>query len=692
MRISETCRVPMTWGIRRPVLMLPREALTWSDPRLQAALRHEAGHISRQDYLVRGIAQTACALYWPNPLVWFAARSLRVAQEQATDDLVLRAGTPPEDYAAQLFDAARTVAARGFFAPHAVAMASPSTLEDRVLAIVDDRRDRRPLSRGAAIVGSVMIALTLAISTAAQLQGADRAPSPAAEKSGTAAARTDKMQVEIETKFVEMEFTNDVGVWWDQFGTGPRGGTVAGVFSDPQFQVVIRALSQKKGVDLMSAPRVTTKSKQQAVVEIVREFRYPTDWERGPEGKWKPKEFESKNVGVTLDVTPEIRPDGSIELRVKPSVVEFLGFVDLDTGKRVYATRNWPREGAVVSTDLVPLDPVQRLKPIFTERTIETTVALQDGYTAALSGMKENVEVEETNTDGTTTTITRRRVDEPPPKDAPNTVTIRRKLIVFVSARIIDPTGKQPPADVPPAFAAADKAAKIIIPKIEFRDAGLRECVALLQLKGRDHSPDGQGVNLVLNLPAGHEPKITLSLTNISLLEAVKNVAQLSGTAFAAQPDALVLGTAAPAIPAPAGSTTLGAKPANATFLTDAVSITLSAKRAFKRSDGIEIREVSGSLPTLRVGGTYRVRGVCRQDTIRNALLYLGNTAEGSAEAIQPALGTALSKAAPKGLTEFEFVFTPLRPGKLHLTLYDSDNSDPKDNAYAGLNLGEVVP
>ncbi len=54
---------------------------------------------------------------------------------------------------------------------------------------------------------------------------------------------------------------------------------LSGVFTDPQFQVVIRALNQKKGVDLLSAPRVTTKSGQRAVIEIVREFRYPTQFD-----------------------------------------------------------------------------------------------------------------------------------------------------------------------------------------------------------------------------------------------------------------------------------------------------------------------------------------------------------------------------------------------------------------------------
>jgi general secretion pathway protein D len=43
-------------------------------------------------------------------------------------------------------------------------------------------------------------------------------------------------------------------------GAAPGILSVAGVFTNPQFQVVLRALSQKKGIDLVSAPRVTSKS------------------------------------------------------------------------------------------------------------------------------------------------------------------------------------------------------------------------------------------------------------------------------------------------------------------------------------------------------------------------------------------------------------------------------------------------
>ena len=86
-RISRECRVPVTWGILRPVMLLPAAALDWSDAWVAAALRHEAAHIRRHDYFSRWIARIACAIYLPNQLVWLLARSLRVTQEQAADDL-----------------------------------------------------------------------------------------------------------------------------------------------------------------------------------------------------------------------------------------------------------------------------------------------------------------------------------------------------------------------------------------------------------------------------------------------------------------------------------------------------------------------------------------------------------------------------------------------------------------------------
>lgn len=91
------------------------------------------------------------------------------------------------------------------------------------------------------------------------------------------------------------------------------------------------------------------------------------------------------------------------------------------------------------------------------------------------------------------------------------------------------------------------------------------------------------------------------------------------------------------------------------------------------------------------MGGTYRVKGVCRQQTLDKAQLHMGNTMTGEGSGIVPVGATSLDKALPKGSTEFEYVFELLRPGTLHITIYDMENKDPNDNAYAGIYLGEIV-
>jgi beta-lactamase regulating signal transducer with metallopeptidase domain len=108
-RVVETdaAGVPMTWGFIRPVLLLPRGAGQWPAGRLRLVLLHELAHIERHDWLAQVLAEAACALYWFHPLVWGAARRLRIESERACDDRVLAAGVAPAEYARQLLEIAR---------------------------------------------------------------------------------------------------------------------------------------------------------------------------------------------------------------------------------------------------------------------------------------------------------------------------------------------------------------------------------------------------------------------------------------------------------------------------------------------------------------------------------------------------------------------------------------------------------
>ena len=169
--------VPLTWGVIHPVLQIPQRALTWSDASLQAALRHELGHIRHRDAATRLLATVVCAVFWPHPLIWLAARAWRTAQEQACDDLVLRSGATTEIYAMQLLDAARSMNAISLTGQPVMAMARPSTLETRLSAIMDERRSRQPLERRAWVLSAATAAMMLFTCAALQIRAQENAPS-----------------------------------------------------------------------------------------------------------------------------------------------------------------------------------------------------------------------------------------------------------------------------------------------------------------------------------------------------------------------------------------------------------------------------------------------------------------------------------------------------------------------------------
>ncbi|MGH9665875.1 MAG: M56 family metallopeptidase, partial [Bryobacteraceae bacterium] len=87
--VSARVSMPLTFGVWRPVILLPPEAATWSAERTRVVLLHELVHVDRLDWLMQIVAQLACALYWFHPLMWVAAARLREERERSCDDRVL---------------------------------------------------------------------------------------------------------------------------------------------------------------------------------------------------------------------------------------------------------------------------------------------------------------------------------------------------------------------------------------------------------------------------------------------------------------------------------------------------------------------------------------------------------------------------------------------------------------------------
>ncbi len=162
---GDDASIPMTWGLGRPIVLLPPDAADWQTWRLEAVLLHELGHVQRRDYLSQMAAHLACALYWFNPLSWIAAHRMRVEREHACDDLVVASGREAAGYAHDLLALARSFRADGRVDAVALGMARPDHLRDRLVAVMDGTRSRNPLTRGLAW-GAASVALALALTLA----------------------------------------------------------------------------------------------------------------------------------------------------------------------------------------------------------------------------------------------------------------------------------------------------------------------------------------------------------------------------------------------------------------------------------------------------------------------------------------------------------------------------------------------
>ena len=171
---SAQVSVPVVLHLWRPIIVMPEAAAQWTWSRVRAVLLHELAHIKRNDLRIQSFTQLACAAYWFNPLVWFAAHQLRLERERACDDSVLMGGTSGADYATHLFEIARGGSTRTF-TPFAIGLAvfHRSQLEQRLVAILNPRTPRHSTTvLGRFILASPMLFAAL---TAGAIQITGRA-------------------------------------------------------------------------------------------------------------------------------------------------------------------------------------------------------------------------------------------------------------------------------------------------------------------------------------------------------------------------------------------------------------------------------------------------------------------------------------------------------------------------------------
>src|SRR5207249_10698751 len=126
-----------TWGLVRPRVLVPSNAENCTEERVRMVLRHELADVQRHDWAVQVLAEAARAIYWFNPIFWVAYSRLRRESEHACDDAVIRMGAAGTRYAEELLAVARDLRSEGHMRSPILAMAQPSHLEIRLVALLN---------------------------------------------------------------------------------------------------------------------------------------------------------------------------------------------------------------------------------------------------------------------------------------------------------------------------------------------------------------------------------------------------------------------------------------------------------------------------------------------------------------------------------------------------------------------------
>lgn len=188
---------------------------------------------------------------------------------------------------------------------------------------------------------------------------------------------------------------------------------VNGIIGNGTVQMLMRGLDQKKGVDLMAQPSVTTRSGQAASIYLVDEFIYPTEYEPPeiptsvglvddgfggvvdvgaggggfPVTPATPTAFEKRDVGIVLEVLPVADANRRyVDVTLNPNITDFDGFVNYGSPINSNSTGILGPVTTVLTENAI-------LMPVFSVRRTNSNLVVADGATIVIGGvLKEEVQ------------------------------------------------------------------------------------------------------------------------------------------------------------------------------------------------------------------------------------------------------------------------------------------------------------
>ncbi len=181
------------------------------------------------------------------------------------------------------------------------------------------------------------------------------------------------------------------------------------LFSADEFEVILSALNTQDDIRLVSNPTVVTLNNTQAKIAIGERYPIPEYTFNAETGQRQLDEINYEDIGINLDVTPQVNSAGFINLKIIPEV------------------SSTDRFAIIENTEI----------PIIESRRTETTIMIKDGYTLAIGGLVED-------------SVTNRDTKVPVLGDIPGLGRLfssesdevtQRNLIIFITAKTLNPDG-----------------------------------------------------------------------------------------------------------------------------------------------------------------------------------------------------------------------------------------------------------
>jgi len=132
-----------------------------------------------------------------------------------------------------------------------------------------------------------------------------------------------------------------------------------GTLSFSSLQAVFDMIKTRGNTKLVASPRIMTLNNQKAKINVGKVVPIALYERNDNTGNWEITGWEQQNVGINLEVTPQISPDGHIKLKLKPEVSNIVDYIGEDMNQR----------------------------PITSTRTAETEVIIRDGMTVVIAGL-----------------------------------------------------------------------------------------------------------------------------------------------------------------------------------------------------------------------------------------------------------------------------------------------------------------